>query len=163
MKKLLFGLLLLSACSSKKDVLNEGETYLKSHLKDPASYAPIDKKIIDTLWQKSVYSDRINSDSILVSDKIKNNRLDSLKDLADGFSNKESKDVLDSRQKVLALFQESLEKNKKELAAIKVDSIYRIRMHFNYRAKNGMGALDVFENMIDYYPKDKEFIMQKVE
>ena len=163
MKKLLFGLLLLASCTPKKNVLDDAEAYLKSHLKDPASYAPIDKKIIDTTWDMALHKGRISSDSFMLAGALKQSTSDSLIGLLASTTDQDRKDAQDKRQKSAIMWQESLEKNKKELASIKVDSIWRIRTHFNYRAKNGMGALDVFQNDIDYFPKNKEFIMQKAD
>ena len=164
MKYLLIIAVLFSACSSKKDnILSDAETYLKTRLKDPASYSPIEKKITDTLMVSEAYRNLIEYDSLKLQRTISRNKIDSMKDILAGFSAKESEEIRALRQKGANIYRESLASNSKQLSENKIDSIESINMYFNYRAKNGVGALDLFESNVRYYPRTKAFEMDKAE
>jgi hypothetical protein len=54
-------------------------------------------------------------------------------------------------------YRESASRRLKEIQDLKHDSIYYITVKFDYRAKNGFGAVDKYQKGVNYYPGNKSY------
>jgi hypothetical protein len=150
---------ILSACSSKKksNIIDEAEFHLKEQLKDPSSYQVIKSEIIDTTMMSEHLKYQYAKDTLEVERiKIENE----LSLLRQGFEKGEEKEKAAFEQILknkLAVYQSTADRHLNEMNNLKQDSIYCITVKFEYRAKNGFGALDKYIRDVKYFPANKTF------
>jgi hypothetical protein len=119
------------ACNSGKtndDIVAKAQVYLKEQMKDPASFQVIESKILDTTMMSEFLQKKYSRDSSMCA---------LLKDDTS--------------------YCNSAERWSKKIQDLKQDSIYFITVQFDYRAKNGFGALDKYQKGVNYYLGSKSF------
>jgi hypothetical protein len=147
------------ACDSEKknDIIKGAELSLKEQLKDPSSFQVLKSEIIDTIMMSEHLKEQYQKDTLEIARvKIENE----LSLLRQGFEKGEEKEKADFEQILnnkLSVYKSTADRHLNALNALTQDSIYNITVKFDYRAKNGFGALDKFQRNVQYYPAKNEY------
>ena len=140
-----------------KQIIKGAEKYLTENLKDPSSFQSIKSEIIDTVKNSDYYKSLYTSDTIQVNKAILQKEsaiLDAGFEKGDEAIKTKFENIHDS---AIAQYKLTADNRLKQLQSIKIDSIFYIDISINYRAKNGFGALDVFNRTVKYYPNSKTY------
>lgn len=168
---ILFTILVCAACdSSKKKMQIEIRKYVDANFKDPKSYQEVDFKITDTIFIKDIlrneksnleyftsqlkdFTDetKYEDSNEIISNISKNIELDNEEDI-NAALDKAQKQIEKSRKVLYSgeleeykLIIKTTEANIKHLSSLDTNGIYNIICINKYRAKNGFGALDLFQ------------------
>lgn len=146
----------LGGCNSQKDeTLQKIEYLYKQQLKDPASYERIEAVIYDTVHEKTALQLQLAEDSANYISAVNEYNADSIANLNDGFKPDEMHVILAPKRTKIAFAQDYIKLTENKLAGIKGDGeVAYLSVRLKYRAKNGFGALDVFEKIVRYSPAD---------
>ena len=167
---ILFTTLICIACeSSKKKMQIEIRKYVDANFKDPKSYQEVDFRITDTIFIKDILENEKSNleyftnqiKEISNDTKHEDSRDNNSKLIIDIISdNEDINAALESAQKKIDKARKSFdaehldeyklsvltaEANIKHLSSLDSNGIYNIIGVNKYRAKNGFGALDLFE------------------
>jgi hypothetical protein len=139
MKKIIIAVLFLSGCASKeKQLLERGQSFLKESMNDPSSFEPINAKITDTTTYVEYWTYWARMDSLsLESAKISGSEI------------------------AIRTRQENYNADLKKLKEAKPGEIRHITLLYEFRAKNGFGALAKGSQILEYSPSDDKFNLKQ--
>jgi len=171
--KYLLPLFTISMCvgcnSPEKKMQIEIRKYVDANFKDPKSYQEVDFRITDTIFIKDILENKRNNLEYLkkqLGDFATDSKYENSKEYKPNVSinldsdNEDINAALDKAQKTLdkariSIYNAELdecklnikttEENIKRLTSLDANNIYNIIGINKYRAKNGFGALDLFE------------------
>jgi hypothetical protein len=135
---------------------------MKNKMKDPASFQLIKIELLDTVMMNKWLADQYTNDTMLISETIADNKMDALtkKFPLDGKAEKEY--VKSAMDEVINVYRETATKDSIELSKHNPDKILFISYKVRYRAKNSAGVLDTGRSLVNYYPADSTFQVDKL-
>lgn len=151
MKKLLFVLtasIFMVSCSQEEKLITKLEDHLKQKLKDPSSYERINAKL-DTVY---VVDNLESSIKYLESSLQLNQSTLSILNYSD-----EPEAYNDYKNKV-EMDKKMISELKEKQSKADPNEIFQIYGLFEYRAKNGFGALNVGTTKVWYNPEDDKIL-----
>jgi hypothetical protein len=137
------------------------ENYVKNKMKGPASFQLIKIELKDTVMMNKWLCDQYTNDTMLISETIADNSMDALAKKFPSAGKAENEYVKQGIDELISVYRETAIKDSLELSKHNPDRILFISYRVRYRAKSSAGTLDTGNSLVNYYPADSTFQVDK--
>ena len=138
------------------------ENYVRNQMKNPVSFRLIRMELLDTMMMNKWLADNYTNDTMLISETMADNNIDALKKKFPSDSKAGNEYVRQAMDGVIEVYREMATKDSTELSKHNPDKILFISYRIRYQAKNSAGALDTGNSLVNYFPADSTFKVDKL-